>query len=553
MEKTILTADEFIKFWTKEYINNKNKKNLYVDDSSSKTKKTLRFENVIIEEKIKIENIDEELIALRFVNCEIKELVINNCKTDFIQFQNKTEIGQLNIGNNSQTRFISFENSTSKNGINIWTNSVCENIQVFDESNVSNILIDGKQTNGGYIQAENSKIGTVFCDNGASLTYIELVDSKVNNFDFIGKSNIEFINIEKSIIQKFNAKNSYIDLHININDSQINYFFIQVNSLPELNIKTTFIQTLFYKNIISSAFNLRNCKIWNFIFQEMKTGKDGSIQIIECEVANLTFDKVINLASFNVSNLKPLKEASVFKYTIYPTSNFKRGGNIFEFIEKDDFEKNISFINSDLGKMLISSDLSKFDNFIFAHSKINDIFISGPKLPKIITVEGENLILQQRIAFNQLKKIYENRGDSITPLKYYREEMESYREQEEMDYEPKSISEKFQLNFNKYTNSHGTNWINPLLLTLTTSIFLFIIYCLLIFGFDVNAEINFNLIPYYFEFLNPTHKVNFIKDFKIETNSLSDNIALSIDFINRILVPLLVYQLIQAFRMYGKK
>ena len=553
MEKTILTADEFIKFWTKEYINNKNKKNLYVDDSSSKTKKALRFENVIIEEKIKIENIDEELIALRFVNCEIKELVINNCKTDFIQFQNKTEIGQLNIGNNSQTRFISFENSTSKNGINIWTNSVCEGIHVFYESNVSNILIDGKQTNGGYIQAENSKIGTVFCDNGASLMYIELVDSKVSNFEFIGKSIIEFMNIQKTLIQKFNAKNSYIDLHININESSINYFNIQVNSIPELNFENTFIHSIFYKNIISSSFNLRNCKVLNFVFKEMKTGKDGLIQLIDCEIANLTFDKMINLSSFNISNLKPLKEATVFKYSIYPKSNFARGGNLFELIEKKDIITNISFISSDLGKMLISSNLSEFDNFIFANSKISEIFIAGPQLPKIKTIDGEDLILQQRIAYNQIKKIYENRGDAITPLKFFRDEMDSYRLQTFIDTEKKSLSEKFQLNFNKYTNSHGTNWIKPLLLTLKTSIFLYIIYCLLIFGFDFNAEINFNLIPYYFEFLNPTHKVNFIKDFNIETNSLSDNIALSIDFINRILVPLLVYQLIQAFRMYGKK
>lgn len=553
MEKTIITADEFIKFWKQEYTNSKTKKNVYVDDDSSKSKKTLRFENITIEEKIKVENVEDDLMALRFVNCNIKELVINNCKTDFIQFQSNTEIGQLNIGNNSKTRFISFENSTSKNGLNIWTGSDCEGIQIFENCNIKGILIEDSVTQVGYIQAENSKIGSIFCDNSSSLTFIQLESSQVNLFEFLGKSKIEFINIEKTIIQKFNAKNSFIDQYISISESNINYFYSQVNNLPELNIKKSFIQSIIYKNIISSSFNLNNCKIVDFVFSEMKTGKDALIQLINCEVGNLTFDKIINLSSFNISNLKPLKEASVFKYTIYPKSNFKRGGDIFELVVKNNFETSIAFINSDLGKMLISSDLSEFDKFIFAHSKINEIFISGPKLPKITTVEGEDTILQQRIAYNQIKKIYENRGDSITPLKYFRDEMELYREQKNMDVEKKSLSEKFQLTFNKYTNSHGTNWINPLFLTLSFSILFYIIYCLLLFGIDFNSEFNYNLIPYYFEFLNPTHKVNFLKEFDIKTNSIKDNFALFFDFLNRILVPLLAYQLIQAFRMYGKK
>ena len=60
-------------------------------------------------------------------------------------------------------------------------------------------------------------------------------------------------------------------------------------------------------------------------------------------------------------------------------------------------------------------------------------------------------------------------------------------------------------------------------------------------------------MPYYFEFVNPTHKIDFLKQFAYSTNTVRDSIALVLDSLCRITVPLLLYQMIQAFRKYGRK
>jgi hypothetical protein len=200
---------------------------------------------------------------------------------------------------------------------------------------------------------------------------------------------------------------------------------------------------------------------------------------------------------------------------------------------------------------MFSSDLSKFDRFVFLNSKISEIFVAGPKLPEIETIEGFSLKEQRRIAFNQLKKVYENRGDGVTAMKYQVYEMEIYSKQLASKEEDRISGERFQLGFNKYTNKHGSIWNRPLIFLLAFSILAYSGYWACLYG--VSGQFQPKAIAFYFEFLNPTHKTDFLIDFKNKQFTNWYILAILIDYTNRIVIGLLLYQMIQAFRKYGKK
>lgn len=546
MEKTIITQEELKKIWRGDYINDETKSGYYKkNDTSTKSGISVIIENILVSENVKIEN-EEALLAICFKNSEITNLTLNNCKTDFITFTEKSRIGQFNLGQSTSTSYIFFEDSINKSGLNIWTGSKCELIRIEKCDYFRFVKVSDNDSSLETLLVEGSKLASITNEN-SNIGVINLNKVMIGTFEINGKSTTESIIFSCCIFNDFVIKSGTIDLYIKIDDCKIINFSTQVNFLPEIIINNTFIKSLIYKNLISTTFNLKKCKVVDFVFEEMKTGKDALNQFLDCEISNLRFDKIFNFSSFNLSNLKPLESYSIDTVIEKLTKQLI-------YIETSNIDKcttSISMISSDMGKMLISSDLSQFDKFIFYNSKISDIFIAGPKLPKLETLKEEDLILQQRIAYNQIKKIYENRGDAITPLKYFRDEMNAYKEQKIADVEEKSISEKFQLSFNKHSNSHGTNWVKPLYWTFGISIILYVFYCWLLFG--ISAQFDFNLVPYYFEFLNPTHKINFIKEFDISKNTGKDSIALLFDYLNRIIVPLFIYQMIQAFRMYGKR
>jgi len=60
--------------------------------------------------------------------------------------------------------------------------------------------------------------------------------------------------------------------------------------------------------------------------------------------------------------------------------------------------------------------------------------------------------------------------------------------------------------------------------------------------------VDWNLIGYYFSFLDITHRVDFLVD-----KSALNGLSVTIDYFNKILVGFLIYQFIAAFRKYGKK
>ena len=145
--------------------------------------------------------------------------------------------------------------------------------------------------------------------------------------------------------------------------------------------------------------------------------------------------------------------------------------------------------------------------------------------------------------FLQLKKQLETSGNLYEAQKFQAISNEALKNIESLPFWDKKI-----LQINSLSNNHGLSIKQPFVATIILSIVFYILY-LWSLGKMFNCnDINWNLIGYYFSFLDITHRIDFLAN-KSELNGYS----LTIDYFNKILIGFLIYQFIAAFRKYGNK
>jgi hypothetical protein len=160
-----------------------------------------------------------------------------------------------------------------------------------------------------------------------------------------------------------------------------------------------------------------------------------------------------------------------------------------------------------------------------------------------------------RSAYGQIKKIYENRGDAISANLFFSKEMNAYYDTLSWKADKAEI---INLLFNKLSTNHGQSWRRGLASALIVGLGFYCLYLYLL-GFRIVAHGNFNvflnLLSYFFDFINPVHKTDFIVT--EQKYSLPDirhmGLARMCEGISRIFIAYFIYQLIQAFRKHGKK
>jgi|GEM_PF-5121175 len=516
------------------------------------TVSVVHFSQIKVSGVIRIADIPGKLPAIYIKNAILDNLLFENCQAGHIYIDNSS-FGDINIaGPSTVVEYIRISGGSFKT-VAVYDNAKCRFLAIEkNDDGEPNVFVDGPQTVLDYLKFQEAKIGMLELARNATAGEIDIERSVARYIKLFENTSLDNLQItDNSTCLRLDLETVTINERLSIRDSTINYFWFQVKGLLEGNIDNSTIQVLKYKALCSTVFNISYSKMIEFSLQRIRTGKDGLIQLINCAVNTLEFDTVLNLASINIKDLTPLK--SLRRYKHYPGDGGE--GAIVDWYETGEFTgvAQINIFNSDIGKTMFSSNLSGFDKFCFSNSKIIEAFIAGPRLPDIYARPGENEDEQKRIAYSQIKRIYENRGDTITAMKYFRLEMEIYHGQLKNNLEDKIPGEKFQLLFNQFTNRHGTEWQKALMVTLLSSVLLYAVYCTLLFGFDFHGHIKWRLLPYYFEFVNPTHKIDFLKQFAYSTNTVRDSIALVLDSLCRITVPLLLYQMIQAFRKYGRK
>lgn len=271
------------------------------------------------------------------------------------------------------------------------------------------------------------------------------------------------------------------------------------------------------------SFNLQVHDIKRTSIHELKVGTLLMSGIPERTLANI-FDVCIE-EKLELRDFKNNYGGAITFNNIKPNDDV-----ILEIISSD--LTDVTFINVDFSKYKSINILdSKLVDTTFISTTWGDLTNISSKKEDTSVVES---IKKLRETFRQLKVSMNNQGNKIQELEFYAREMETYGKTLSW----KEDREKWLIfKLNKWSNSHGLNWLRPLGLILTVAV---VAYLPLLVVEGCQYWYNF------FEFILPTHKFDFI-DGKVF------GWFYPIDLISRIIIGYLIYQMIRAFRRYAMK
>jgi hypothetical protein len=498
---------------------------------------------------------------------------------------------------NSNIESVTINSSNFKN-IALQNNSKIAKIQIL-HSQTGDLRVYNSTTGSWHI--ENSIIGFFQCYYSTTKT-ITIRYSYADWFSVKNNSTIKSVDIDHSTTGLFSVEDSIIDWYkaesvitggidlgantiikeqIEFGQSKIWKITVKSKELRKINILDSFCQCIEWRQDSFCMFSMDNCQVETFLFVQTCVPKDSVFQISNTEVNLFKCSQFVNTAWLIISGLKAM---NTYDHFVENTGLIQYKNNEYEFeqVTKRSF---LIFVNSDLGKTsFIDCRLNLFDKFVYANTKMLEVFLAGTILPtkidspqngfsidrtdkqwvfnsKVLRLINErdekvttiyfNQTEQERLAFSQFKKISENRGDNVQATEFLALEMDAYARVIAND--SSKWGERFNLWLNRISSNWGNDWVRAVLVTLGINTFLFLSYCLSL-GYDVFGTSPLHFLSYSFEFLNPLRKTDFLEKITINRANIGlDDLARTIDYSSRIIVAYFTYQSIQAFRRFGRK
>lgn len=577
-----ISAIEFIKIWRGDYIDNPNYKSFYrrvsmhlwqLEDDPNGTEFVVTFRNFEVDNDIYLSN----------PKYKFHYLVLDNTKASIFHLIGVTS-QSITITNNSNTGGFWLENCKI-NGFKIENNSKTGYFSINNQSMVGNFLITNKSTTDGFFIDGKSNVGNFRIEN-STIASLSINNSTIGNFNML--NNDPFVITSISILDS--TTGYFVFRHLVSSSITISYSSIDKLYLKECNISSisinfaeipsfsinenTFIEHFQYLPQSGSIpqLSIKDSSFGHLDFKDSIFPEFSLLQITDCYVNKLSLIALCNFGSIFFNNLKPLESYHGFKKNEH-NQNYVTNERQYEF-EQVNIKTCIRIQNADLGKMqFINCDLNAFTYFEYANAKMLDVFVAASQMPNeskfLIPSEQYNLNEQKRLAYAQFKKIYENRGDTISSIRYQASELEAYRvllsqERESKTYRYsqfwwRNLGESIALYLNRYSSNYGNDWHLGVFITLLWTAICFSIYCYLI-GFrpGTNIKMFWELCGYGLQYLNPLRDsdsspfndsiVKELRDYPISIGAG----ARIWDYFSRIIVAYFVYQTIQAFRKFGK-
>ncbi len=473
-----------------------------------------------------------------------------------------SSIGEVLICNSSATRAIYIDNATIKSlafsgnstGNDIFVDgSKIGFLSFYDHVTVGKLSMSQKCDTGNWIISNSSHLNGIDIRNECSTGKIFIIESEV----------VEFIAVESSCL-----------------------LFLQSATVPLL--KITHCKVHSFK--ISLACKLEAYFIASEIvlldFRQVTLGRDALLSFSNSAfyailmeeyvvIGNLYFRQLKTLTNFeNYVRVSELKQENGEEEFLNYFKNWDQErefkGVINEVKEKEKIERpTIRISQSSLGRTEFSGcPLADFQ-FEYNNSKITECLIMGCSVPENNieiynnTDNNAEIYLQKALFFNQLQKIFLAQGDIYQTTRFksrWAKEQQKYlsitRKQLNKDqhlsqritlYSTNISQDMFTFWLNQISNNHGESWVKALVMVVCSSLIFYLLYLLSIKLSSHPQHFDANLVGYYFEFLNPTHKTNFL-DEKQKPNGLS----VFVDFVGRLFNTYFIYQFIAAFRKHGK-
>lgn len=272
-------------------------------------------------------------------------------------------------------------------------------------------------------------------------------------------------------------------------------------------------------------------RIWHLSFWKIEIYNLKNLQNNEINIWN------INVDSFIFSNVRNL-----WKIRFY-NINFWEKNNKYKLININ----NSSFWDSEFQNINLNS---------FKKVQIYDTLFSGLNYTWVqwaykIFADKESNYWKLRNSYRVLKDIAEKNNDNVTALKFYSEEMRTYKLY--LKNSRWRIIDKIIMSFNQYTSNFGLDFILPILLILLLNSAIVLLVMLLSSNYwftSFSAQNFYHFLWYYSNSFNITY--DFKDIFGVELNKEESWLNLFI-VLKNVLYWTLIYQTVMAFRKFSRK
>lgn len=520
------------------------------------------FEDITFEEPIIFENFNIAY-GFGFINCEFKKgivfrnfqvtdytdlnyensnLFFHKCKGACLVLDSKTNLNRGLLINETTFEKVTFnEVKVGNGGIRIKNSNIKTllelikvNTQGFKISNSvisSRIRLETVSSDISFIKSEFSNnvdmwnVTTPFSFISNDSKYIAKVKFTACNFKSISLHNDNFQRELKFETQdSHNNKSGFLN-ELYIADSNFSEGFNLISTIKSKINKLTLPITSSSKGILKlDGFNIEETKISGF-----------------SESFKMVFNNII------------FKHLNVL--------DFSNSGFLIFSNCKGDLESSLFFINSDLG-------LARFNNFSF--KSFNNIQIKTSSLKEISTSNIEWFDQNQlnvtedsiknpqelREVYRQLKQSLKQDGNIIDSLTFQALEMKAYRE-ELLSSKNYSFGDR-SIMIASWANDFGLNWIRTAAIIILMNLLFYVLlisslcpyFQLSIYSpWFLNRSLNLLWVKkeIFFQLLNPVRKISLMYPTQI-----SDWVYF-LDISQRILLAVLIFQMVRAFRKFVLK
>jgi hypothetical protein len=463
-------------------------------------------------------------ITFSFINCRFRNLEIENNETiDFkdisIQFIS-CFITQINVEIFTTTNFSIFFGSSILQGR-------------IKNSNLKSVTVNNCLLNNSlFLLNLNNAVVSYTEENIFPIRWKKLLKSVKTDFkNLLKEKHSYYIYDTNNVVFSFNensteTKGIYKRPYSNEVENKVGYYFTDKEK-KEFKLS---INLQYSADIPHKLTKIINAKLSALSISGYSTGE---LIVESAKIDNLYIHNFTTQLGSNFYNIKPFRGELTEKKLEIHKSNLDKVW--FDNVSFNDFSI-ISFYRNKFGQTSITS--CEFPDNYKGFDKFKTV--ENINYPDRL---DDNYYKTRYETFLQLKKLLEATGNFYESQKLQAVSNEALRKIEKLPYGDRLI-----LKINSLSNNHGLSIKEPFFATIILSAIFYILY-LWTLGRMCNCnEIDYDLIGYYFAFLDITHR----SDFLVSKSELS-GWSVTIDYLNKILVGFLIYQFIAAFRKYGKK
>ncbi len=493
-----------------------------------KTKK-MTVDNLNDFEKLILENDVFEDVVFNIENCDLK---VRSFKSQWITFNNCTfickKISIINI--NDDKLDLEFNNCTFNCDV-YFDNCVIDKLIFLNTKSIKSFKIF-KFKKEKKNEINSFKFSYSLDDKNNKERIPELAcDFSFNNIFF--KKYFEFNNV-KNIKGIFSFSDNIVGDNLFIDSSSCVF---NSSELSNINFKT---------NKFNTYTSFKNSK---FYFNKDNFSGTGSIWHKSIFYDN-TFQK-LNFSNIDLFSKLEFDNCDFLETTLFEDWIKNENSNLRIIACK--FEKYTLFDNSFFDKIEISHtkfvEKVSFENFSTNFFKIHQVSFLGSAFFDDLNKDNNKSIENwDRKTLRSIKRELVSTHNQIDYLRFKAYELEAYKKEK-----GKSWKDNFILNLNSFSSSNGLDWVKALRFIFLTSLINYLFY-LITYLISVKSVVPSNFpnsveefFVYYLKFINP---LMFLKS-PIE-DAEKYFFPLLFLLLGKILISYGIYQLIQAFRKFGK-